>query len=247
VNDFVGRIALVTGASSGIGVGIARALANRGARVALVARDKDRLATVAESIRNEGGACLELARDIGADGAPEEVVQAVLTEWGAIDVLVNNAGIFRSAPLIGSDIKDLDDQYLVNVRAPYALTLAAAPHMPAGSSIVFITSNLARVGLKDSAAYCASKGAVEAMVRALALDLAPDIRVNAVAPGIIKTPMTARIHEDDDNEAAAIDKTPAGRLGRIEDIGAAVAYVASDDAGYMVGSTLTIDGGWNII
>jgi NAD(P)-dependent dehydrogenase (short-subunit alcohol dehydrogenase family) len=239
-----GRVALVTGASSGIGAGVAGHMAAAGAHVILVGRDPARLERILSKVSDESSSCHAIVADLShPDGCATVIDQAVALA-GRIDCLVNNAGLFVYEPFRETPEDQLDAQYLVNVRAPYALTRAAVPVMPAGSSVVFVSSNLARVGMAGTAAYSATKGAVESMARALAVELAPDIRVNSVAPGIIRTPMTWRL-EDEAAAASVIDLTPAGRLGRVDDVAAAVTFLSSPAAGYIFGSTLTVDGGWN--
>jgi NAD(P)-dependent dehydrogenase (short-subunit alcohol dehydrogenase family) len=240
------KVAVVTGASSGIGAGIAQHLGRLGARVVLVGRDVDRLASCAQDIVSGGGDCRHVAADLTAEEGPSAIVRDAVDLFGRIDVLVHAAGIFRVDRFEDQGPDVLDEQYRVNVRAPYALTHAALPHLGPGSAVVFISSNLAQVGMSGAAAYCGTKGAVDAMARSLAVELAPrGIRINTVAPGIVRTPMTSRLSAGSAEEAAAVRLTPAGRLGDVADIAAAVGFVCSPAAGYMVGATMLVDGGWN--
>jgi NAD(P)-dependent dehydrogenase (short-subunit alcohol dehydrogenase family) len=239
------KVAIVTGAASGIGRGVAQRLAADGLAVLATDRDAAGLDAVAAEVRAAGGRCETALAELTADDGPATIVAAALSQLGRIDVIVHVAGILRLAPFAEAGPEVLDAQYAVNVRAPYALTHAALPHLQSGASVVFISSNLAQVGFAGLAAYCGTKGAVDAMARAIALELAPaGIRVNTVAPGIVRTPLTHR-YEDPNAAAEALRETPVGRLGTPEDIAAAVAYVSSDAAGYMVGSTVVVDGGWN--
>jgi NAD(P)-dependent dehydrogenase (short-subunit alcohol dehydrogenase family) len=245
--DLTGRSAVVTGASSGIGVAIARGLADAGAAVALVGRDERRLGASADAIREQGGRCCSIAVDITDDAAPETIVDRTVEAFGSIDVLVNNAGVFHIRPYHETPVELLDEQYRTNLRAPYALTQAALPHMREGSSVVFVTSNAAQGHFTDMAAYAASKGGLESLARALAFELAPrGVRVNAVAPGLVHTPMTSRIDEDPSLGEELVRATPLGRLGQPEDIAAAVVFLASPASSYAVGAVLTVDGGWNL-
>jgi NAD(P)-dependent dehydrogenase (short-subunit alcohol dehydrogenase family) len=240
-----GRAIVVTGASSGIGAGVARHLGAEGATVIAVGRDEERLQECAAAIGG-GGACVPVRADLVDPDGPRAVVVAAVEACGRIDGLVHTAGIFSYVPFEEAAAEVLDAQYEVNVRAPYALTHAALPHLGEGSTVVFVSSNLAQVGMAGAAAYCGSKGAVDALARALALELAPrGIRINTVAPGIVRTPMTHRLDEDEEQLAAVMERTPAGRLGEPQDIAEAVAYLSSEASGYMVGSTVVIDGGWN--
>jgi NAD(P)-dependent dehydrogenase (short-subunit alcohol dehydrogenase family) len=239
------RVAVVTGAASGIGRGIAQRFAADGLSVIATDRDELGLRETVAVLRSGGARCEAVAADLTADAGPATIVDGALTAYGRIDVLVHTAGILRLAAFADAGPEVLDEQYAVNVRAPYALTHAALPFLKRGAAIVFVSSNLAQVGFAGLAAYCGTKGAVDAMARSIALELAPSgIRVNTVAPGIVLTPLTHR-YQDPAQAAEAIRDTPVGRLGAPEDIAAAVAFVSSDAAGYMVGSTIVVDGGWN--
>jgi NAD(P)-dependent dehydrogenase (short-subunit alcohol dehydrogenase family) len=245
MSDGTARVAVVTGAASGIGRGVALRLAADGLTVLATDRDPGGLEAIAREIGDAGGRCETFVADLTSEDGPAAIAGAAASRLGGIDVLVHVAGLLRLAPFAESNVEILDAQYAVNVRAPYALTLAALPHLAPGAAVVFISSNLAQVGFAGLSAYCGTKGAVEGMARTIALELAPlGIRVNTVAPGIVRTPMTHR-YDDPEVAAEAIQDTPIGRLGKPEDIAAAVAYVSSDAAGYMVGSTVVVDGGWN--
>jgi NAD(P)-dependent dehydrogenase (short-subunit alcohol dehydrogenase family) len=236
-----GKVVIVTGASSGIGAGIARAAGAAGASVVLVGRSEERLAREAGGI---DGKTLTVAVDLTADDAPAAVVDAALAEFGRIDVLVHSAGMYRMASLTDTTDAILDEHWDVNVRAPYRLTRAVRAHLKDGASIVFVSSMSGAVGSPNDSAYCASKGAIELIVKALATELAPaGIRVNAVAPGNVHTPINAEIITPE-LEAEIIATTPAGRIGVVDDIAPAVVYLASDASKYVMGASLAIDGGF---
>jgi NAD(P)-dependent dehydrogenase (short-subunit alcohol dehydrogenase family) len=240
-----GRRAIVTGASSGLGAEIARDLGRAGAAVVLVGRDADRLGAVASEVRAHDARALALLVDITAPGGPDEIVDRAVAEFGRIDVIVHSAGLFRAATLADTTDEILDEQWDANVRAPFRLTRAAAPHMEAGGSVIFVTSIAGHVGFADCSAYCATKGAVELLVKSLALELAPrGVRVNAVAPGNIRTPINADALADPEYEREVVARTPAGRVGEVQDIGPAVLFLASSAAGYMHGASIVVDGGW---
>jgi NAD(P)-dependent dehydrogenase (short-subunit alcohol dehydrogenase family) len=242
---FEGKTALVTGASSGFGRGIATKLAGGGARVVAVGRDDERLAETAAAIEASGGTCLAVTEDLVAEGAAERVAEAAVSAFGPIATLINNAGIFAYAPLAETDRAQIDEMVAINFRAPLELTKAVVPHMSRGSSVVFVGSNLAHHGVPGMALYSATKGAVEVLAKVLAIELGPEgIRVNAVSPGPSRTPMTSAITSDPETEKMVVDGTPVGRMGEVEDIAAAVCYLASEQAaGYVAGATLVIDGG----
>jgi NAD(P)-dependent dehydrogenase (short-subunit alcohol dehydrogenase family) len=237
-----GKVAIVTGASSGIGAAIAEAMAQAGARVALVGRDADRLDR-ARAACGEGH--ITINADITAAGSAEGTVEAALDAFGRIDSIVHSAGIFEPKPFPESPVEALDAQWLINVRAPYAITHAAFGHLEPGSSVIFISSIAGKIGFPQSAAYCATKGAIEMLTRSLATEFAPrGVRVNAIAPGNIHSPMNEEFFKSADYERAMIERTPAGRVGVVEDIGPAAVFLASDASRYVHGVSLLVDGGW---
>jgi glucose 1-dehydrogenase len=245
-DDLAGRSVVVTGASSGIGQAVARAFGEAGARVVAVGRDDRRLAETEEAIRDTPGECRAARLDITAPDAAEATVQAALDAFGALDVVVAGAGVFRPEPFLETDLATLDEQYAVNVRAPFALLQAAMPHLiRSGGSAILISSVSGIVGGPNTAAYCATKGAVELLTKCLALEFAPEgVRVNSVAPGNVHTAMNAPFFADPEYEKAAIDATPARRIGEVDDITGAVLFLASSQAAYVHGATLVVDGGW---
>jgi NAD(P)-dependent dehydrogenase (short-subunit alcohol dehydrogenase family) len=236
-----GKVAVVTGASSGIGRACAEAMAEAGARVVLVGRDGDRL-------RAAAGRCGEhrvVAVDLAADEAATKIVEAAVEAFGAVNSLLHMAGIFWPSPLAEAPLEDFDMQWRVNVRAPYALTREALPHMKRDDSITFVSSIAGKVAFPNSAAYCATKGAIEQLTKALAVELAPaGIRVNAIAPGNIRTPMNEKLLESKEYEQMYIDGTPYGRVGVVEDIAPLAVFLASDGARYIHGESILVDGGW---
>jgi NAD(P)-dependent dehydrogenase (short-subunit alcohol dehydrogenase family) len=243
--DLSGRVAIVTGASSGIGVATARALGAAGAGVVVVGRDAERLRRSADGVREAGARCHEVCADLTADGAPEQIAAAALDAFGRIDILVHSAGLFEPIPFAETPRESLDRQWELNVRAPFLLTQAALPHLRAGSSVIFVSSIAGHVGFPSSAAYCATKGAVELLARALALELSPlGIRANVIAPGNIRTPMNEELRALPGYEERVSADTPAGRFGEPEEIAAAVVFFASDAASFVHGASLLVDGGW---
>lgn len=238
------KIALVTGASSGIGAEIARAFGAAGARVALVGRDTGRLAETEEAVRGAGGDAHVIVSDLLDDGGPAAAVAETVAHYGALDVLVSGAGIFELGPFEES-LESLDRQWAANVRAPFALSQAAMPHLRPGGSIIFLSSAAGRIGFATGVAYCVSKGAIEQLVRALAIEEAPNgVRVNAVAPGNVRTRMNAELLADADYERAMLEGTPLGRLGEVGDIAPTAVLLASDSSAFLTGQSIVIDGGW---
>jgi NAD(P)-dependent dehydrogenase (short-subunit alcohol dehydrogenase family) len=237
-----GKVAIVTGASSGLGAAIAEAMAEAGAQIVLVGRDATRLARTAAAC---GEGHVVVVADVTADDAPALIVQGALDPFGRIDSIVHSAGIFEPKPFPESPVESLDEQWRVNVRAPYAITHAARPHLQSGSSVIFISSIAGKLGFPNSAAYCATKGAIEMLVKSLATEFAPlGIRVNAIAPGNIHSPMNEEFFKSPDYERAMIERTPAGRVGVVEDIGPAAVFLASEASRYVHGVSLLVYGGW---
>ena len=239
-----GKVALVTGASSGMGRAISIAYADAGARVLLVGRDEERLGD-AHAEAASAGECRSLRLDVTADDAPRRLVDEALAEYGRLDILVHAAGVFLPQPFEGNPLGDLDTQWLVNVRAPFALTQAAMPHLGPGSAVIFLSSIAGIVGFPGAVAYCATKGAVELMSKALTLEYGADgVRFNCIAPGNIRTPMNEHLLADPAYEQAMLDATPSRRIGTVDEIAGAAVFLASEAAAYMFGSSVVVDGGW---
>lgn len=247
-SSYAGKSIIVTGASSGIGEAIAAHFGRAGGRTVLTGRDTGRLEAVASGIREAGGTCITVATELTSDDGPGAIVDATVTAFGDdIDVLVHSAGIYEPTPIATTPIEAFDRAYRCNVRAPYALTQAALPHMKPGSTVVFVGSISGHVGFANESAYAATKAAVDGMVRALSVELAVSsgIRVNCVAPGFTATPMNARFREGSpDVVARAVNSTLSRRLGDANDVAEAVLYLASADQVY--GVVLPVDGGYPI-
>ena len=239
-----GRRALVTGASSGIGLAAAAALAEAGAEVTLVARRAAELEDAAALIRASGGQAVALALDITDLAATAVAVAA----HGPFDVLVNSAGLARHAPAIDTTPEDYDAAMGLNLRAAYFLTREVARGLLAagkGGSLINVSSQMGHVGGPDRAVYCANKHALEGMTKAMALEWASHgIRVNTLCPTFIRTPLGEQTLQNPERRAWILSKIKLGRVGEVEDLMGPVVFLASDAAAMVTGTHLIVDGGW---
>jgi NAD(P)-dependent dehydrogenase (short-subunit alcohol dehydrogenase family) len=242
-----GTVAVVTGASSGIGAAIAHELASAGMALLLVGRDRARLRATCERATERGAPwCEAMAADVSEPDAARHIVEAALSADGGLDVIVPCAGVFEPQPLRAATLANFDRHMAINVRAPYALVAAAAPHLRPGGSVVLVSSICGNAGFPGAAAYCASKGAIEMLTRALARELADqDVRINAIAPGIIRTALNAaQLDGDRSYHDRLVARTPLARIGGPDEVAPAVRFLVSRDARFISGATLAIDGGW---
>ena len=242
--DLTGKRALVTGASSGIGLACAAALAEAGARVTMVARGAERLEEACTAVCDSGGTAHAVAFDIADIPTLRERIVAL----GSFDVLVNAAGLARHSPALDTTEDDFDAVASVNVKAAYfAATAVAQGLITKGKpgSIIQISSQMGHVGGIDRAVYCATKHAVEGMTKAMAMEWGPHgIRVNTICPTFILTPLTQATFDNPDRRAWIESKIKLGRVGTVEDIMGAVLYLASDASALVTGISLKVDGGW---
>jgi 3-oxoacyl-[acyl-carrier protein] reductase len=241
--DLSNRVAIVTGASRGIGQAIARQLARQGAIVIAAARGENARA-VADEIRGSGGRAEAIALDVTAAGAVERTVAAVLERHSRIDILVNNAGITRDQLLLRMKREDWDAVLATNLTAAFALTQAVLKPMirQRGGRVICISSVVGQSGNAGQANYAASKAGLIGFVKSVALEVASrGITANVVAPGLIETDMTRALTEDARTEWAS--KIPLRRLGTPADVASAVCFLASDEASYITGHVLAVNGG----
>ena len=247
-----GKTAFVTGGGSGIGAAIAELYARAGARVVIADLDAVAAAALASRIQANQGNAEAVALDVRDEPACAAAASAARAAAGRVDILVNNAGIGHVGTMVTTTGDDLDRLYGVNVRGMFNVTRAFLPHMLERRSgvIVNMASIGGLVGIRDRIAYCVSKFAVVGLTKSMALDHAKDgIRVNCICPGRVETPfVSARLKEYPDPEQAYRDMSstqPVGRMGRPEEVAAAALYLASDEAAFVTGSALSIDGGWS--
>jgi len=246
--DLTGKAAIITGGSKGLGLAMAAGLASAGASVMLVNRNADEGRQAAETLHAEFGTkAVSFAADIADLAQTEAMAKEAMKIFGRIDILINSAGInIRGAidELMPEDFKKVMD---VNVNGTWLCSRAVVPYMKQNKrgSIINMASTLGLVGLANRTPYTASKGAVVQMTRALALELAPfNINVNAICPGPFLTEMNIPIAHTDEAKNFVVGATALGRWGELREIQGAAIFLASDAATYMVGSMLTVDGGW---
>jgi NAD(P)-dependent dehydrogenase (short-subunit alcohol dehydrogenase family) len=245
------QVALVTGGSRGIGAAIAEELGRRGFDVAVSYRsDRSAADTIAAAIRSLGREAVAIEGDLSDPTGASAVVDAAVRSLGRLDVLVSNAGRMVTAPLLDTTVEDFDSQMLTNARAGFLVTQAAAKQMIAqgdGGRIVFITSKAAGRPVKGLSAYCMSKAALKLLTETAAIELAPhDITVNAVAPGTTETDLNRHLLADPDTRELLLGSILFDRPGSPRDIAPAVAFLVSDEARFITGATLAVDGGSSI-
>lgn len=244
-----GPVAVVTGAGSGIGRAIARALAAEGFAIAIFEREPERGSNVAAEIQAEGGRSIVQAVDVTASDQVDAAVGEVMSRWGRIDVLVNNAGTGWLGKVEELAEEDWDHVMAVNVKSVFLCSKAVIPHMSArgGGRIINVASVAGLVASPGRAAYCASKGAVVMLTRAMAVDCATrHINVNSICPGVVVTAMTEESLRDPTVRQQKLDGTPLGRLAQPEEIAPAAVYLAGPGAGFVTGTAIVVDGGWSI-
>ena len=248
--SLAGKKALVTGGSRGIGRGVVLALAEQGADVVInFASSKDKAEAVAREVEMKGRKALVIQADVSKRSEVVSMFEQIKQEWGGLDILVNNAGVLRGGEFSEFSEEMLDQVLGVNLKGQFFCAQEAVKMMKSGGRIIniaSISSGGMGVGFAQIEAYTASKGGVIGLTENLALDLGPKgINVNAIAPGAIDTDMGrggSDVTQETQNET--LKRIPKGRIGKPEDIGAAAAFLASDEADYITGVTLYVDGGW---
>jgi NAD(P)-dependent dehydrogenase (short-subunit alcohol dehydrogenase family) len=244
-----GKTALVTGATSGIGLETARLFADEGARLVVHGRDPDRL----EAIRAElGGDTLAVRGSVENLSDLDALIGATRDRFGGLDILFANAGIFRPVMIPDIDEATFDQMFDINVKGAFFTLQKALPILRKGSSVIFNTSAMIHIGLPSTTIYVATKAAIRSMVRVMAAELSHlGIRVNTVSPGSILTPLHGHSslppEARDQAVAAILARTPAGRFGNADEVAKAVLFLASDDSSYVQGEELVVSGGWSAV
>lgn len=246
---FSGKVAVVTGATSGIGHACALGFANEGAKVVCVGRNEDALKAVADDVRGAGAEVLTIQADLSVDTNADRVVDQALEVFGGMDVLVNAAGFLTAGTIENTSIDAWDEMMNVNVRAVFRLMQRSLPSLiERRGNVVNVSSVTGLRSFPGVLAYCVSKAAVDQLTRCSALELAAKgVRVNAVNPGVVVTEIHKRGGMNNDAYAAFLEHSktthPLGRTGRPEEIAALVLFLASDEASWVTGATYSIDGG----
>ena len=239
-----GRRALVTGASSGIGLACAAALAEAGAHVVLASRGVQKLNEVRDTFQDAGFSAESLILDVGDPGA----VISALGEQAAFDIVVNSAGMARHGAALEAVLADYDQVMNVNVRGSFVIATEAARQMIAAGkkgSVIFISSQMAKTGGVDRSVYCASKHALEGFQKAMAIEWGRHgIRVNSVCPTFIRTPLTESTFANPERRRWIEEKIKLGRIGEVEDIMGPVLFLVSDASAMITGTSIMVDGGW---
>ena len=237
--DLTGQIALVTGASRGIGRAIAEGLHNTGAHVIACARPSADLAALGDIFGDNG--------DIWEGDATSDAFLQRIRNLKSLDILVNNIGINRPEPFVDVSDENLDAMVDINIRATFRIAREGVKRMSNGGRVVNITSQMGHVGSPERTVYCMTKHAIEGLTKAMAVELAPEgIRVNSVAPTFIETPLTKPMLANPESMAFVQRMIPMGKIGQPEDVAAAVLYLCSGGAGMVTGHSLVVDGGWTV-
>jgi 3-oxoacyl-[acyl-carrier protein] reductase len=246
MSKLAGKVAVVTGASKGIGAGIAKALAAEGASVVVnYASSRAGAEAVVSAIEAAGGKAVAVGGDVSKAADAKGIINAAIETYGRLDILVNNSGVYEFAPIEEITEEHYRRQFDINVLGVLLTTQAAVGHLGEGASIINVSSVVTTVTPPMTAVYSGTKGAVDAITGVLARELGPrKIRVNAINPGIVETEgtHTAGVHGSD-MEKSAISQTPLGRVGAPDDIGAIAAFLASDEARWLTGECVTASGG----
>jgi NAD(P)-dependent dehydrogenase (short-subunit alcohol dehydrogenase family) len=250
VTRLAGKVALITGGGTGIGRAIALAFAREGASVALAGRRLEKLKEVATEVEKQGGRVMTIECDVTRAKDAARAVRETVKRFGSLSVLVNNAGTLHVSTVEGISEEEWDRVMTVNVKGPFLLSRAVLPEFrkAGGGAIVNIGSVLGLVAMKDRAAYCASKGGVTMLTKAMALDHAHEnIRVNCICPSVVETDLVKGVfNETEEGQAklkARLATIPLGRLGRPEDVAEMAVFLASEESSWLTGAAIPLDGG----
>jgi NAD(P)-dependent dehydrogenase (short-subunit alcohol dehydrogenase family) len=243
----LGKTALITGASKGLGKAMALALAEAGARLVLSSRNLELLNETADAARKAGAEAVVLQADVTDEAQVLQLEKAVVGQFGKIQILINNAGVNNRKPLTDFTLAEWREVMDTNLTSAFLMCRSFVPHMRGQGygRILNLTSIMSHVALPGRTAYAASKTALLGFTRALALELAPDrITVNGISPGPIKTEMNLPLIQNPETNREFISRIPLGRWGKVEEVGQLAVYLCSEEAGFITGTDILMDGGW---
>ena len=245
-----GKVALITGGGTGIGRAIALAFAREGAKVAVAGRRKEKLDETLQQLEKQGAAGLAIACDVAKGEDAERAVRETAKIFGKMNVLVNNAGVLHVSKIEAMSEDEWDRVMTINLKGPFLMCRAALPEFrkAGGGAIVNVGSVLGLIGMKDRAAYCASKGGVTLLTKAVALDHADEnVRANCICPSIVETELVAGLFAGSDGgkamRKARIEQIPLGRMGKPEDVAEMAVFLASEESSWLTGAAVPLDGG----
>jgi len=244
------KIALITGAKQGMGKSHAIALAKQGVKVVVTDINQSECQKVVDEIKNLGGEATAFKLDVSNKSEVDSVISEIVKKFGKIDILINNAGICQFKPFLELSEQDWNRTIDINLKGEFLCAQAAARIMKEQKrgviiNIASVAMGQQGVGISNIVHYCASKGGIAAMTEAMAVELAPyNIRVNAIAPGMIETPMIGAVKSDPKTMEAMLQRIPLKRVGKSEEVSELVVFLASDSSSYITGSVVVIDGGW---
>lgn len=241
------KTAVITGGTSGIGKATAELFSREGARVAVVGRSEEKGNSIVEEINSKGGQAIFVQCDVSKDEDARKMAEQVIKEFGQIDILYNNAGIAEFGTVHETEEDNWNKVIDINLKGVYLCSRYVIPHMQKQKkgSIINTASIAGIIGYPGAAAYCASKGGVHNLTKAMALDYGPDgIRVNNICPGVIETPMTVGAYGSEEEVKKQAADYPIGRVGSPEDIAYAALFLASDESTFVTGTSLIVDGGF---
>lgn len=242
-----GRVAVITGGSKGLGKAIATALACEGARIALVSRNQGQLEACAATVREQGGEVDYFAGDVTREEDVLRVEREVMSRFGAVHILVNNAGINIRKPVTDFTVEEFRSVLDTSIMGAFLMCRSFVPHMKGRGygRILNLTSTMAHVSIAGRTAYSSSKFGLLGFTKALALELAPEgITVNGISPGPFATEMNTALLQNPEVNDWFVSRIPLGRWGKVEEVGALAAYLCSEEAGFITGTDVLIDGGW---
>ncbi len=248
--DLKNKVAIITGARRGMGKSHALILAGAGAKVVVADISQEECQKVVKEIEKGGGEAIAVKCDVSKKGEVENLVKAAIDKWGKVDILVNNAGICQFKPFLDLTEEDWDKTIDINLKGYFLCAQTAAKEMVKQKSgvivnVASVAMGQVGVGFATLAHYCASKGGIVSMTETMAVELAPyNIRVNAIAPGAIETPMVDPLKSDPKTMEGTLARIPMRRMGRSEEVSNLILFLVSDGSSYMTGSTVVIDGGW---